>query len=137
MQNYFHLNSSRTLAVLLLSIHAIALLALLLLPVLIWAKGAALFCLLFSLAYCLRRHAWLSLPGSCVAFRLEKLHIVLIGRDGRQTVGRVLGDSVVTPFAAILRVLPENAHFARSVVIFPDAIAAESFRTLRVALRWS
>lgn len=136
MQNYFRLNSSRTLAVLLLLIHAITLFVVLLLPLPIWARLAALFCLLFSLAYCLRRHAWLSLPASCVAFRLEKLHIVLISRDGRQTIGQVLGDSVVTPFAAILRVLPEHSRFAHSVVILPDAIAAESFRELRVALRW-
>lgn len=47
-----------------------------------------------------------------------------------------MSSSVVTPFMTLLRIAPQDARLARSVVIFSDAIAPESFRVLRVALRW-
>lgn len=95
-----------------------------------------LVCLLGSLTYYLRRDASLSLPSSCVAFRLQESHIVLTARNGQELSGQLLSGSVVTPFMTLLRISPLGARFARSVVIFPDAISAESFRELRVALRW-
>lgn len=136
MQNHFSLNSSRTFAVLLLVIHLVVLAALMLLPLPLWAKGGMLVCLLGSLTYYLRRDASLSLPSSCVAFRLQESHIVLTARNGQELSGQLLSGSVVTPFMTLLRISPLGARFARSVVIFPDAISAESFRELRVALRW-
>lgn len=57
-------------------------------------------------------------------------------RSGLEFAGLVMSDSVVTPYMTLLRILPQGAHLTRNVVIFPDAIGAESFRELRVALRW-
>jgi len=45
-------------------------------------------------------------------------------------------DSLVTPFITVLNVLPQGARLARSVVILPDSLDAESFRQLRVWLKW-
>lgn len=136
MQKHFSLHSSYTLAAILLAIHAVALGALLPLPVPAWMKWVAVPCLLFSLVYYLRRDARRSSSTSCVAFRLEETHMVLITRNGQEVTGRLLRDSVVMPFMTLLRILPDGARFARSVVIFPDALAPESFRQLRVLLRW-
>lgn len=137
MQNHFPLNPSRILAALLLLIHVMSLAVVLLLPVPLWGKLAGLGGLCCSLYYYLRRDARLSLSTSCVALRLEKTRVVLIFRNGQELAGELLSDSVVMPFMTLLRVLPQDTRFARSVVIFPDAIAPEQFRALRVALRWS
>lgn len=136
MQNNFSLNPSRVFAVLLLAIHLFSLAAVMLLPLPLWAKAGVVVCLVFSLIYYLRRDAWLSLPSSCVAFRLQESHIVLIAKNGQEWSGTLLHGSVVTPFMTLLRMAPQDARLARSVVIFSDAIAPESFRMLRVALRW-
>ncbi len=136
MQKHYSLNSSRTFAALLLLLHGFALAALLMLPAPAWAKWCSAACLLCSLAYYLRRDAWLSLPTSCVALLLQGEHVVFTTRSGNELGGQLLRDSVVSPAVVILNVMPQGANFSRSVVIFPDAIAAESFRELRVALRW-
>jgi toxin CptA len=47
-----------------------------------------------------------------------------------------LRDSLVTPYLTVLNVLPQGARFSRSVVILPDSLDAESFRQLRVWLKW-
>lgn len=136
MQKHFSLHSSYVLTVLLLLIHLLALANVLWLPVPAWIKWIAAASLLFSLIYYWRRDAWRSLPASCVAFRLEKSHVVLTCRNGQELPGQLLSDSVVMPFMTLLRVLPSGARVARNVLIFPDAIAPESFRQLRVLLRW-
>lgn len=74
---------------------------------------------------------------SCVAFRLEDQgEIVLLLRGGRHLSCRVSSDSLVTPYFVILNVILGEKRGGRSLVILPDAMGAESFRRLRVALRW-
>ncbi|MBI3902775.1 MAG: hypothetical protein HY306_07520 [Nitrosomonadales bacterium] len=36
----------------------------------------------------------------------------------------------------MLNVLPQGARFARSMIILPDSLDVESFRQLRVWLKW-
>jgi toxin CptA len=117
-------------------IHGLAFVTLLVLPGMVWARWIIAACLLCSLAWYLRRDAWLSMPTSCVALRVEGDHVVLVTRDGKELAGQVQRDSLVSAAVLVLNVLPQGARFARSVVIFPDAIAAEAFRELRVILRW-
>ncbi len=136
MQNHFSLSASRIFAILLLLIHGVSLATLAVLPVTAWLKWAGAAACLFSLSYYLRRDAWLSLSSSCVAVRVEGGQVVLATQGGRELAGQLQRDSVVTPYLVVLNVLPQGARFARSVVIFPDAIAAEAFRELRVILRW-
>ena len=136
MRKFFSLNPSRSFAALLLLVHGLTIAAVAMLPVPVWLRWVVAACLLCSLVYYLRRDAWLSLSTSCVALSLEGEHVVFTTRSGDELAGRLQRDSVVSPALVVVNVLPQGARFSRSVVIFPDAIAAESFRELRVALRW-
>ncbi len=107
---------------------------LLLLP--LWAGLALAFLLFLNLHHCLLRDAWLRLPHSCAGLVLEEDGAVFIQRDGAQLPCCILSGSLVTPWLTILNVLPQNARLARNLVILPDSLDAESFRQLRVQLRW-
>jgi toxin CptA len=126
---------SRYLAVILIAAHAIALSALL--PALpLWA-GAALAILLFiSLLHYLLRDAWLRLPQSCAGLVLEVDGVVLIRRDGVRLPCRIMPGSLVAPGLTVLNMQQQGARTARNVVILPDSLDAESFRQLRVWLKW-
>jgi hypothetical protein len=52
------------------------------------------------------------------------------------TEGRIVDGSFVAPWLTIVRWRPHGSRFTRSLVVMPDAIDAESFRALRVILRW-
>lgn len=136
VQKQFSLNSSRIFTALLLLVHGITLSALLSLPVATWIKLLVAICLLCSLVYYLRREAWLFLSTSCVSLHLDGTEIVLFTRGGMELAGTLARDSFVSPLVVILNIKIQGAPFPRSVIIFPDAIATESFRELRVALRW-
>ncbi len=71
-----------------------------------------------------------------VALRLEGEHVVLFNRKGDESVGKLLRSSLVMPQMVILNIaLPK--HFWRiNIVLMPDSMDAESFRQLRVALKW-
>lgn len=136
MQQQFKLQPSRYLAAVLVAAHgaALALLFPLVLP--LWAKAALAMVIIFSLVYHLRRDAWLSSKISAMTLILEKESIVLELRGGDQLAGQVLRDSLVTPYITVLNILPQGARLAHSVVILPDSLDAESFRQLRVWLKW-
>ena len=136
MQRQFKFRPSRYFAAMLVAAHGITLVALLPLALPGWARVALAALILFSLAYHLRRDAWLSTPSAGVALTLEGDRVVLTTRGGGQLAGRILRDSLVTPFLTVLNILPQGAHLARSVIILPDSLDVESFRQLRVCLRW-
>lgn len=136
MQRQFKLQPSHYFAVMLVAVHGTTLAALFPLSLPIWAKAALASIVLFSLAYHLWRDAWLSAPPACVALVLDGERVALTTRGGEQLEGQILRDSLVTPFLAVLNVLPQGARFARSVIVLPDSLDAESFRQLRVCLKW-
>lgn len=136
MQRQFALRPSRYLAALLIAAHGIALAALLPLAIPALVKTALAFLALCSATHYLRRTAWLAAPTASVALTLEGDQILLTARNGKQLTVRILCDSLVTPWLTILNVLPQGARFAHSVVILPDSMDAESFRRLRVWLKW-
>jgi len=136
MQRQFKLQPSRYLAAILIAAHGIALAALFPLALPVWSKVALALLISFSLIYHLRRDAWLFAPSASVELVLDGDRVVLTTRGGEQLAGQILRDSLVTPFLTILNVLPQGARFARSVVILPDSLDAESFRQLRVCLKW-
>ena len=136
MQQQFNLQPSRYLAATLIVAHGVAIAALFPLAFPAWAKSALACVILFSLVYHLRRDAWLSAPSSSKALALESEQVVLTTHGGEQLAGRVLRDSMVTPFITVLNILPPGARFASSVVILPDSLDAESLRQLRVWLKW-
>jgi len=121
----------------LIATHGATIMALFPLAFPVWAKMALTFLVLLSLGYHLRREAWLSAPSATVAMMLEGTQVVVTTRGGKQWLGQILRDSLVTPYLTVLNVLPQGARFARSVVILPDSMDAESFRQLRVWLKWN
>ncbi|CAG0938085.1 hypothetical protein GALLN_00097 [Gallionellaceae bacterium] len=136
MQRQFKLQPSRYLAAVLVVVHGSALAVLFPLTLPVWAKTALAIVILFSLAYHLRRDALLSSRIAVMALLLEEEQAVLTLRGGDQLAGQVLRTTLVTPFFAVLNVRPQGARLARSVVILPDSLNAESFRQLRVRLKW-
>jgi toxin CptA len=132
----FQFHPSRYFAAILVAAHITAIAALLSLVMPLWTKVAWIFPVLFSLIHHLRRDAWLSSPSAVTSLRLEQEQIMLITRSGEQVAGRILRDTLVTPCITVLNVLPHGARLARSVVILPDSLDAESFRQLRVWLKW-
>jgi toxin CptA len=136
MQQQFKLQPSHYFAAMLIAAHGVTVAALFPLTFPIWAKTALAFFVLLSLGYHLWREAWLSAPSACVALILEGDQIVLKTRGEEQLTGQILRDSLVTPYLTVLNVLPQDAHISRSVIILPDSLDAESFRQLRVLLKW-
>jgi hypothetical protein len=138
-QRHYRLRRSRSLA-LLLSLLCVAVLAVLTqLPLSTAALLPAAAAILYWTGHCLLFDAYLRMGNSCAAFRLEGGdEIVLLLRSGSHVPGRISPDSLVTPYLVILNViLGEQRSRVRSVLILADAMEADSFRRLRVALRWS
>lgn len=55
---------------------------------------------------------------------------------GREAAGKVVEGSFVAPWLTIVRWRPERARFDRTLLLVPGMIDAESYRRLRVLLRW-
>jgi len=98
--------------------------------------GVALLALV-STGYCVLRYALLRSRDACVAFRLDEGGgIVLVLRNGSHLMCNLSNDSLVTSRIVILNAKVNEQRGGRSVLILPDAMGADSFRRLRVALRW-
>jgi len=117
--------------------------AILILPALSWQikllAGMAVFT---AVAYAVCRHGLLWLPWSCVALRVSSRNqLQLVRRDGRVLSVDICSDSVVTPYLTVVNCREPDAKwlaciFAPRLVILPDMLDAESYRQLRVWLRW-
>jgi toxin CptA len=126
---------SYRLAVLLAVVHGAALLALLaVLPV--WAGALAGALLLANLAYYLLRDALIRLGISCTGLVADGEGVVMSLRNGDRVPCVIDKDSVVTPMLTVLNLRLRGQRGARSILILPDSLDAESFRELRVWLRW-
>lgn len=136
MQQQFKLQPSRYLAALFTFAHGVAL-ALLYPPALpAWAKAALSACIVSSLGYHLWRDALLASKSSVRTLMLEGDRMVMTTHGGESITGAVLRDSLVTPFLTVLNIRLESVRIARSIVILPDSLDAESYRQLRVWLKW-
>ena len=93
--------------------------------------------LLGSAFYYLRHDAFLSMQSSYIKLQLEADQITVTARNGQSWTGHVLHDSFITPAITLVNILPQGAHFSRSVIILPDSLDADSFRELRVWMKWN
>ncbi len=135
MQPHVEFSPSRYLAAILAIAHGLALFALLaVLPA--WAGAASAVLLAASLFHYLLRDAWLKLGASCVGLAIDAEDVVMSLRDGTRLPCTVLESSLVTPMLTVLNLRPHGSRAARNVVILPDSLDAESFRALRVWLKW-
>lgn len=132
----FSLHPSLICSILLFSAYCIALVIVFMLPMVTWAKSVLILLLIISLVYYWCRDAWLILPASYLAIRLDGEDIVLKSRGGSEIPARVSRDSLVTPLLTILNISPADKQSRHAVVIFPDSMDKESFRELRVLMKW-
>ncbi len=137
MQLSYKLRPSRSLALLFILLCVLSLVSIWMLPLPFAGLLVLTLIVLCWAAYYLLLDANLSRERSCVAFRLEgQDEIVLVLRSGTHLSGRVSADSLVTPFLVILNVALKERRGRRSLLVMPDTMGAESFRHLRVALKW-
>lgn len=131
------LKTSRQLTVLLAAGHLIAAACVFSVPLPLWLRILLPSLLLTSLVYHLRYQAWRSWPFSIVALEFEHDGTVFMHyRNGKILEAAVLGSSFVAPYLTIILLKSNRSRFVRSVVLLPDMLPAELFRSLRVWLRW-
>lgn len=137
MQLNYKLRPSRYLTLLFFLLCALSLASIWMLSLPVAGRLVMTLVVLCWTGYYLLLDANLAREHSCVAFRLEgQDEIVLVLRSGTHLSGRVSVDSLVTPFLVILNVALKEQRKTRSLLIMPDTMGAESFRHLRVALKW-
>jgi toxin CptA len=84
-----------------------------------------------------RRHGWQAGAGGIRRLVVDLSgHVEIDRADGSRAAGLVLDGSFVLPWLTVVRWRPCGARWSRSVLIAPDAVAADDFRRLRVLLRW-
>ena len=114
-----------------------------LLPMPSQIKLILILMIIMSAVYAVLKHGLLSLPSSYITLKVNtKNQLQLIRKDGKTLEVKVEKDSTVTPYLTVLNSRIEDASwlqglFGHTLIIFPDAISAESYRRFRVWLRWS
>ena len=134
---HIRLGPSRRLAALLLVAHLAAALGVLASPLPWIVRTPLLLMLGVSLAWNLRRHAWVATRRAVVRLDLsDTLEFEAEERSGTRFTGIVQGTTFVAPWLIVMNLEVDGHRFPRAVVIVPDATDRESFRAARVWLRW-
>lgn len=136
MQRKFHLKSSYVLALVLLVAHALAVISIHALVCLWWEEVAVSLMLLSNLIYLVWRYVLLRSPMSCVSVRLDGEDVKLEFHGGQVMAARLGGDSFVTSGLTVLQLKLESSRVSYWLPILPDSLDAESYRQLRVLLKW-
>src|SRR5690606_26774323 len=90
-----------------------------------------------SLYYYLRRYVWLTSPRSIVALHLMGKNSCRIKTHADEYIDTIIDTSTfVASYMTVLSLRKEQTRYYYTVVILPDSIDADSFRRLRVWLRW-
>jgi len=137
LQRQYQLHPSQYLAAILTVVHSATIAAFIPLYLPLLAKFLLAAVLLISLGYQLAKLAWLTAPSSSIAIKLEGDQILLSTRNGEQLPAIILRDSLVTPYLTVLNIKAQGTHVSRSIIILPDSLDKESFRQLRVWLKWA
>ena len=140
------LRPSRHLALLMIAVHALAVAVVWRLELPIELHIALKFAIAVSLAYALLHDGWFKFSKAPVVLRVlpaanstDADSIELTFRDGRTARGKIVSGSFVAPYLTVLRFQADNASRfrpAKSLVVLPDSLDTESFRQLRVQLKW-
>ena len=131
------LRPSYLLALLLVAMHALAVVSAWLVPLVLAAKFGVAAVLASSLVLSLRQHVWRAGKRSVRAIRLTgECDMSLQGQDGVWLETAILPSSFISPYLTVLNLSIEGEKRARHVVILPDVVDVEQFRQLRVWLRW-
>ncbi len=131
------LGPSRLLAGLLGSTHILAAGGLWLAPLpLAWALACSL-ALSAHLVWLVRLHAWRSGAGALIDLELlDDCSVLVCSRTGPRERYRIAASSFVSRPLVVLNLRSGVGRRTRRVLIAADSLDAESFRRLRVWLRW-
>jgi toxin CptA len=136
MQRQFTFHPSNYLTSTIVFAHTVVMSALLFVPAPNTALALLLTVLTGSMTYYVLRDARLKRNDSYIALRLEDDRVVLTNRKGAELAGTLLRTSVVTPHLVVLNIALFDQRRKCNVVLMSDSMEAESFRQLRVALKW-
>ncbi len=128
------LKPSYILALLLAAAHSGAIFLILALP--ISYQPILVLLLLANMIHSIMHHALRLFPASPSSLRIGEKSCTLYLRNGREIDFSFAGNTYVSPSLTVLNFREAGSHFIRSVVILPDCIERESFRRLRVRLKW-
>jgi len=128
------LRPSNTLAGILLLLHLGAVLIVFFVVYPGWLRLGLFSVCVWSLWSNLRQHAWRNADKAIISFVEQYDEWYLIDRAKNKYSATLCGDSIVTPYFAILNFRRERRTI-KSIVILPDTIQRDSFRRLRVHLR--
>ena len=93
---------------------------------------------LLNWVWTLRRYALLRDRRSFVALELKgETDCSVQMRDGRWVRGQIKASTYALPWLIVLHVAVAGRMFGLRVVLFPDTMARDAHRRLRVRLRWA
>jgi toxin CptA len=128
---------SRRLAAILCAMHLVSFVLLWPLTISLWSKAALTALLIASLIHYLRQDALLTARRAVATFKLaEDGRCAATLCSGETVIGAVQGGTFAAPYLTVILYQPEGRFFSCSIAILPDGIDAETFRKLRVWLRW-
>jgi toxin CptA len=131
------LTSSLYLTIVLTTAHVACAALLIPLDLSLWVKISIGVVLAVSLTHSLLHHALRRSPSSLIALELrDEDRAAVQTRDGEWHEARVLPTTYVSPVLTVINLRIPPRILAQHAVIVPDAVVAEDFRALRVALRW-
>lgn len=119
----------------LLAIHVAAFASLWMLALSIWISLLLCVLLAIHLTYQLGKVRLVS-SDAVREFTFEAEGLVLGLSEREKITGTLRASTLVTPWLLVLNVSPANSRWERSVLILNDSLDKESFRKLRVFLRW-
>lgn len=131
------LRPSRMLVALLGVTHLLTAALVWIMPIALGIQAGISFLLAGSCVFHLRRDGWLAAQNSIHCLHFDpNCHCSFQTRNGSRFEAKLLGSSLVTPWLTVLNLKPETSPIARHAVILPDSADDETFRRLRVLLRW-
>lgn len=112
------------------------------LPLQVFWRMLMMVPVVLATAFSIWRYAFLALPSSIVTIQINsKNQLKLVRKDGQHLSVQVQANTVVTSGLTVLNCQLEEASLwqkilVQHVIILPDMVDAESYRQLRVWLRW-
>ena len=108
-----------------------------LVPAPAWARACLVLAVGGAMLRHYRFHALRNSPRSVRAFRIARDGSLEVEEAAGCRRGALRAGGFVAPFLTIVCWRPDGARFDRRIVIFPDMLPPETFRALRLLLRWS
>lgn len=137
MRRYYLLRPSRLLTLLLILLGMAAVTSVFLVPLSFVIRFGLALTIACWTVYQILFAALLRQRHSCAAWQLDAAgRITLVLRNGEQSSGQLLPESLITPWLIVLHIVLDGGRKRRSLLILSDAMDAASYRRLRVELRW-